>query len=109
MENLMKDIVMSDVVQGLLEDLLFEIENGLINLPEYKVICNLIQAKIDEDTTLLLEPLEVAKIVERAVMTYSGRNVRAEFKKFRHFVKPEESVEIAFAKELGQTKELKLN
>lgn len=106
----MKNIVISDTVQGLVSDLLCEIEyNSLINMTEYASICRLIQATINEEN-LLLEPLEVASIIEEAVMIYSSKNVKADSKRAHHFYNAEESVKVAFKKQLGiPQEELKLN
>lgn len=110
MEDFMKNIVVSDIVQELLVDLLCEIEfDSLIEKDEYIDICQLVQATINEQA-LLLEPLEIAKVIEEAVMIYSGRNVKVDSEGLEHFNNIPESVEIAFVKQLGfPQKQLILN
>lgn len=102
MNELMKDIVMSDCVQELLEDAIFSIEEGLITESEYKTICNEVQKRLDNDSSLLLEPLQIANLVEYALIAYSAMRVKAENKVNKHFLTPEQSVDMAFYKQLGQ-------
>ncbi|MDE5889374.1 MAG: hypothetical protein K2H20_05075 [Bacilli bacterium] len=109
MEELMKDIVMSDAVQDLLTDARLLIEEELINMNEYKRICIATQELIDSDSTLLLNPIEVAMLIEEAIMIYSSKRVKNDSKKEKHFLSIEKSVQIAFRKQFGQEKEQKLN
>ena len=103
MENLMKDIVYSDSVQALLEDVHFCIEEGQITEKEFKNICKSVQTMIDNDKTLLLEPLQVAMLIEDALIIYNAIRVNREGKATRRFLNSEQSVEIAFNKQFGPT------
>ncbi len=103
MENLMKDIVNSDCVQELLTDVHFCIEEGHITTKEYTSICNSVQELLNNDETLLLEPLQIAMLIEDALIIHSAMRVREESKRTKHFSSPEKSVKVAFAKQFGST------
>ncbi len=109
MNDLMKDIVMSDCVQDLLSDAIFSIEDEQISEEEYKNICTEVQKLIDSDETLVLEPIQIASLVEEALIIHSSRRVKADSDLSRRFNSTKASVLLAYNKLIGKKEELKLN
>lgn len=92
MRNLMRNIVNSEVVQELLEEVR---EEKMVTPAKYEEICTLIQERINSNLeVLLLDPYEVAALVEEAIMIYSTMKNGTNF----HVLSTETSVDLAFSK-----------
>ena len=92
MQDFMRNIVNSEVVQELLEEVR---EEQMVTPAKYEEICTLIQERINSKLeVLLLDPYEVAALVEEAIMIYSTKKNGTNF----HVLSTEKSVDLAFSK-----------
>lgn len=102
MSELMENIVKSEVVQSLLEEI---IDENLVTKEKFDEICDLVQKEINSDIDrLLLEPLEVVSIIEEAILIYSSRKQGTNFP----VQSVDKSVELAFQKQLGVSEYYKI-
>lgn len=99
MNEIMKNIVWSEEVQYLLEETMELIAEKIITKEKYIEICNEVQRTINsEPERYILEPFEVAYIIEEAVMIYSNKKKNTNFP----LSNVEKSVELAFIKQVGR-------